>query len=84
MKIACQTLKETSIVKTIRLLAAEPFPPRRHVSSWGIRGRGGGGYTKAIKRLPVVTVFFFAYREINHGKWLKGRHHFESVNLKIL
>ena len=81
MKIACQTLKETSIVKTIRLLAAEPFPPRRHVSSWGMRG-GGGGLYEGYKATTCGDSFF--YREINHGKWLKGRNHFESVNLKIL
>ena len=63
----------------------QPNPsPRGDTFLLGELGGGGGGYTKAIKRLPVVTVFFFAYREINHGKWLKGRHHFESVNLKIL
>lgn len=57
MKIACQTLKETSIVKTIRLLAAEPFPPRRHVSSWGIRG-GGGGLYEGYKATTCGDSFF--------------------------
>ena len=66
MKIACQTLKETSIVKTIRLLAAEPFPQGDtwHVSSWGMGG--GGASTKAIKRLPVV--FFSLHTSIYRDK----------------